>query len=156
MRQIVPGFCDVTYNGYYSISWLVNLNGGNSIYLASGILYENVAVSGSENGISGTGNLNGNIILTDSNSYLMLEVIGSCLSTIDLNGGTVTLMSGITLQQPNCFLSHGVINLGKYTMNLEYVTSKTGQEQFAYDSAMTWLSSNDIINILHDTSLSST
>ena len=152
-REILPNIGDSTFTAYHTISDILNLTGDCSIYFSSGALYENIGVSGSNNIISGSGVLNGAITFANSSSYLILDLIGSLMSPVDLQGGTLILANDITMYQPNCFISPGMVDLQQYTMSFDYVTSATNLGAFAFSAPITWISNNGGIELTNDPTL---
>ena len=79
----------------------------DSMNMTNGVFMGNILVNGSNNVITGIGEIQGTITLNDLNSSLIFAMGGSVLSTISLNSGMLILMNDIAMLSPNCFTTGG-------------------------------------------------
>ncbi|MBU4270231.1 hypothetical protein KKE07_05160, partial [Candidatus Dependentiae bacterium] len=102
---------------------VILLNGDDNICINSGILPMYVAVNGTGNCIRGSGSMNGEIILLDSDSQINLSLDGQVLKNITLNGGRCILEKDTDFGQGVQFSTTGTVQLG--SSNLELGTLDT-------------------------------
>ena len=155
VRMSIPGFSEETYYASRTPDYSCLLNGGQFIYLASGVLTDDIWVYNAYNMISGNGTLTGQIILLDSNTSLILNLSGAIHNAISLNGGTIKLYNDILMSCQTCFSTSGTIDLGSYTMKFDYAED-TELHGNNFDCDMVCVGDNGFIRMNDNTILSST
>lgn len=106
------------YNEYTTL-----FRGGDSIFINEGILPLYLIVQNANNKLHGTGSMSGGIILSDASAELKLGLFGEILNNIQLNNGTLTLISDSEIAKENIIIGPGTVNLT--TKNLYLGTRET-------------------------------
>ena len=122
----IPGYGNATYTGHFESptgSAAVKLDSNDYIYLTSGTP-GNVIVDGSGTSIIGTGFIQTPLILTSTNASTQISLQGPFAGDLDLNGGTLTLLSDLSLLSPN-LSSNGLIDLGTNTLYRKMPANQT-------------------------------
>ena len=127
----------------------------DSMNMTNGAFMGNILVVGSNNIITGIGEVRGTITLNGQNSSLIFAMAGSILSTISLNSGMLILMNDITMIQPNCFTSDRYNKSPELPNDLRS-SSPWSLSTFTYDTPLTWVGNNGHIAFESDMVLSST
>lgn len=152
-RVIIPGYGDGTFNARREGTFPFILDTDDSIYIANGYFVGGVNIIGAGNIIAGSGSIAGPLVFNDGSSRLALNLVGSVLYPIMLNGGKLTLQNNINVNLSNCFSSSGTIDLNNYTLTYQLASSTPSN---TFDVALTWSGNNGSILFSHDMSLTST
>ena len=116
-RVIIPSVGDATYKGFYtspSGASAIYLNTNDYIHLASGTT-GGIVILGPGNIISGTGYILAPLTLTSASSSVIISLQGAFAGPLDLNGGTLELLTDLSLFSPT-IESAGTIDLGSSTL----------------------------------------
>jgi hypothetical protein len=125
------------------------LRGDDDLFLTKGILPLLLQVDGLGNILQGNGGASQNITLVDSTSQLQARIIGSIMSAITLNQGTLQLLDNLYLSTGGTIYGPGTVDLGSYVVDL-------GSSAVSYDTPILWEGSFGSINFSSKLSLSST
>lgn len=152
-RVIIPGYGDGTFNARREGIYPFILDKDDSIYLANGYFVGGVNIIGDGNIIAGSGSIAGPLVFNDSNAELTLNLVGTVLYPIMLNGGKLSLQNNIGINSSNCFSSSGIIDLNNYTLTYQLASSTPSN---FFDVPLTWSGNNGSISFSHDMSLTAT
>ena len=151
-----PGYSRCTVNGRRAgVDYELIFDSNDSMNMTNGVFMGNILVNGSNNIITGIGEIQGTITLNDQSASLILAMSGYIMSTISLNNGMLILMNDITMIQPNSFTSSGIINLQNFQMTLDPQVPGV-HAGFIYITPLTWVGNNGHISLASDTILSGT
>lgn len=134
--------------GKYYDNYTHWLYGNCNIIVSTGSLPNAVLVTGSNNWLSGTGNVGGPIILGDSSSELIISILGTFYTDITLNGGKLLLNKRLSMGPKKFIQGAGVIE------QLSEMVFIDGRDT-TWTGTITWDSSGGVVQLLSDMQLSS-
>jgi len=127
----------------------VTLNGSSVFRLEAGVCLHTISVSGTNNTLSGSGDVTETITLQDSSAELTLQLGGLLASDVVMNDGTVILASDL-------YLGNGVVFTGNGTVNLSDDSLYFGSEMKSWTSNTYWSGSGGALHFNSNISLSGT
>lgn len=139
----------ILLNGYSASATVNLLNGGQTINVISGVLPLGTLVSNAGNIMSGSGTIDGPIVLQDSNAQLIWALNGSLLEPIVMNGGSLILANDMTLGNGAYLSGASTVHVGNRIFNF-------GNTDLTVADPTYWDGSNDGINMFSNITLENT
>lgn len=138
----VPG-CTMVLNCYQTGDASIALQGNDSLDVVDGRMPLIVSVSGSNNALTGGGDITGFISLVNNQSSLISNLQGTVFNSIAMNGGSITLGSSLNLGNSVALTGSGAVDLDGRNITF-------GGTDFIWSGTTTWKGSGSSINLASD------